>query len=111
MIRWPFRARREPAGEPFAVRAPLPTQDIIRRGEAAQRLLSDPFLLAAFEDIKTEACRVFADTKPEAAEVREKAYLEIYGVELVRGRLRRYIAAAKMRAAEREQADRDDRAA
>ena len=83
--------------------APLPAGELIRRGEAATRLLSDPVLAAAFAEIREDSYRLWLDSKPSEHERREELYRVVQALELVRGKLRAYRGAGLVRAAEREQ--------
>ena len=105
-MQWPLWARRKPAGEPEPVPAPLAAPDLIRRGEAAQRLLADPVLAAAFVEIREDSYRLWLDSKPSETERREELYRVVQALELVRGKLRAYRGAGLVRAAERVEEER-----
>ena len=104
-MRWPWQARLLVIpDEPLLAAPTLPEPDLIRRGEHATALLHDPVLSGAFAEIRTDAYRMWLDTKPSNTERREELYRIIQALELVRGKLRAYRGAALVRTAERETA-------
>ena len=104
-MRWPWQVRQIAIpDEPLLAAPTLPEPDLIRRGEIATALLQDPVLSAAFSEIRTDAYRMWLDTKPSDTARREELYRIIQALELVRGKLRAYRGAALVRTAERETA-------
>jgi hypothetical protein len=110
-MQWPFRAARKPADEPLPDPAPLPEADVIARGRAATRLLGDPFLKAAFEEIQNDIYRQWAASKPSQTELREEMFRLLKGLELVEAKLRNYRGAATVLVAQREAEDKEDKKA
>jgi hypothetical protein len=102
-MRW-FSRRVIIPDEPLLAAPPLPETDLIRRGEIATALLQDPVLAGAFSEIRTDAYRMWLDTKPSDTGRREELYRIIQALELVRGKLRAYRGAALVRTAERDAA-------
>jgi hypothetical protein len=104
-VNWPWQRRRAVIpDEPLLAAPPLPEPDLIRRGEIATALLQDPVLASAFNEIRTDAYRMWLDSKPSDTVRREELYRIIQALELVRGKLRAYRGAALVRTAERETA-------
>lgn len=83
---------------------PPPLGDVIRRGEAAHRLLNDPTLAEAFAELRADSYRQWIDSKPADAPAREELYRITQALELVRGKLIAYRGAAQVRVAERDAA-------
>jgi len=112
--RWrPWQRREEPPpveDEPLLAAPPMPDIDVIQRGDAATRLLGDPILAGAFNEIRHDAYRLWLATKPPERERREELYRIVQALELVRGKLRAYRGAAQLRRAEREDERRADAA-
>jgi hypothetical protein len=101
-MRWPWSYNKIVIpDEPLVAAPPLPEPDLIRRGEIASRLLQDPVLAGAFTEIRTDAYRLWLDTKPSETARREELYRVIQALELVRGKLLAYRGAATMKIAER----------
>jgi len=76
---------------------PPPLDDVIQRGMAATRLLGDPTLAEAFNELRAEAYQDFAGSKPTEAGRREEAYRMLQNLELVRQKLVHYRNAARLR--------------
>jgi len=85
----------EPAYDPE--HEPPPLDDVIQRGMAATRLLGDPTLAEAFQDLRVEAYQDFAASKPTETARREEAYRMLQNLELVRQKLVHYRNAARLR--------------
>jgi hypothetical protein len=104
-MRWPWsNSKVVIPDEPLLAAPSLPEPDLIRRGEIATALLQDPVLAGAFSEIRTDAYRMWLDTKPSDTARREELYRIIQALELVRGKLRAYRGAALVRTAQRETA-------
>jgi len=101
-MRWWWQAA-VPVDEPLLHVPPLPIDDVIRRGDQASRLLQDPVLAGAFAEIRQDAYRMWLDSQPSENVRREELYRIIQALELVRGKLRAYRGAARLKVAEREQ--------
>ena len=77
---------------------PQPLDDVIQRGLAATRLLlGDPTLAEAFAELRAEAYQVFAGSARDELEKREEAYRMLQSLELVRMKLVKYRADARLR--------------
>jgi hypothetical protein len=102
---WPSgrRSAPPPPDEPLLDVPPLPTEDLIRRGDQASRLLRDEVLAGAFAEIRQDAYRMWLDSKPSDTLRREELYRIVQALELVRGKLRAYRGAGLMKQAERQQ--------
>jgi len=105
MRTWGFRRPTAPptVDEELLRSAPVPDEDVIRRGDQASRLLQDPVLAAAFAEIRQDAYRLWLDSKPSEHDRREELYRIVQALELVRSKLRTYRGAAQVRLAERAQ--------
>jgi hypothetical protein len=106
---WPEAAKpQEPVAEQLLDVAPLPVADVIARGEAATRLLQDPVLSGAFDEILQDTVRLWLDSNPSEEVRREELYRVTLAVQLLRGKLRAYKGAASVRLAEREAEAREE---
>jgi hypothetical protein len=76
-------------------------EELIRRGEAARRLLNEPLALAALDEIAAECSVAWAASNPTDTTAREDAYRLQRCVALVRQKLETWTANA---AVERENA-------
>ena len=103
---WPWNWPLIPDG-PFlelavAPEAPEPPLDIIARGETARRLLLDPTLRAALQEVEDTAIELWLATKPSEADRREELYRQVKAIELLRDRLRTYRDAGTVKRAQLE---------
>lgn len=88
----------EPADQYDPALEPAPLGDILQRGLAAQRLLGDPTLAEAFEAVRRDnyAAWLGSDSSVEC----DRLHREARALDAVAAKLRAYIGAAKLRAAE-----------
>ena len=103
LLYWPWKPPepyRMPQDEPNADPAPDSLLDVIARGVAAERLLNDPVLKAALDEIQTTAVEMWLASKPSEADRREELFRQVKAIELLRGKLRSYRGAALVRQAE-----------
>lgn len=68
------------------------------------RILGDPTLAEAFDDLRRDNYAAWLASTPGQQEQRETLYREAHTLDAVAGRLRIYIANAKIRLAERDAA-------
>lgn len=98
-MRWKFWAgptlEEEPAYNPDDEPAPL--GDRLRRGMAAQRILGDPTLAEAFNQLRRDNYEEWLHSEPEAHALRERLYHEAHTLNDVTAKLRGYIGDAKIR--------------
>lgn len=87
----------------------MTVDDVIRRGRAAEYLLSDDTLSAAFEDIAVDNLAAWKATAPCSTSVREVAYYNDRALELLKGRLMAWLEAAQMAARNIEVAERREK--
>lgn len=78
---------------------PAPLGDVIRRGDAAHRLLNDPTLAEAFKELREDLYAEWMATDPKGAARREELYYEVYALRKITLKLIAYRGAARMRAA------------
>ena len=90
----------DPIGIPPLAAAPI---DVIRRGQAANRLLHDETLAGVFTDLRADTYAKWLITGPREVEKREELYRIIQALELVRGKLISYRGVGQVREVEREQ--------
>jgi|LakMenE01Jun11ns_1017448.scaffolds.fasta_scaffold9232179_2 hypothetical protein len=64
------------------------SEDIIRRGAEAERLLNHELLKESFEKVATHITNAWATTSPLEVEAREKLYLKLQVLQEVREHLR-----------------------
>ena len=74
-------------------------EELIRRGEAAQRLLSEPLLKEAFETIRQEVVKTWAETPARDAEGREWVWRHYKVIERAEALLRGYIETGRFESA------------
>jgi hypothetical protein len=68
-----------------------------QRAERARQLLEDPVLLEMFALVKQDALIRFAESGPHDAQVREAAYQEIQGLELVQASLKNVLIDSRLK--------------
>lgn len=74
--------------------------EAIRRGQAADRIFSDPLMIEAFEAVSAEIIRRWATSAPGDAAERERLKLEHDMVYAVRDKLRGFITTGQFAAEE-----------
>lgn len=72
-------------------------------GEHAQRLIDDPVLAQAFDDVRDAAVTAWTQTKADDVQAREVAWLTVKVIDRVRGELQGMVDSGKI-AARRVQA-------
>jgi hypothetical protein len=111
-MRWLSSLRLNEVNKPEEETAPLynpdaeppPLGDVVRRGEAAHRLLNDPTLAEAFRELREDLYAEWMASDPKHAARREELYYEAHALNRVTGKLIAYRGAARIRSAERETA-------
>lgn len=97
---WTTPQSEEPPYNPAL--EPPPLGDILRRGLAAQRLLGDPTLAEAFEAVRRDNYAAWLVS--DSVEACDSLHREARALDRVAAKLRGYIGAAKLRAAQDEAA-------
>lgn len=69
-------------------------EDLIRRGEAAARLLDDPLAMRALDEIAAECASAWANSNPADVSTREDAYRMHRCIGLLRQRFAAWAASA-----------------
>jgi hypothetical protein len=64
------------------------SEEIVRRGEEAERLLNHDLLKEAFDGVAAQITNQWATTSPAEVQAREKLYLKLQVVQEVREHLR-----------------------
>lgn len=90
---------------------PAPLEDRLQRGMAAQRILGDPTLAEAFEQLRRDNYQLWLHSNPDDGVTRELLYREARALNSVAAKLRGYIGDAKLRAAVEAQTEAEDTAA
>ena len=102
---WLFGAspKQDPPEPPYdPALEPPPLGDILQRGMAAQRLLGDPTLAEAFAAVRRD--NYDAWLVADSQELCDSLHREARALDRVAAKLRGYIGAAKLRAAQDEAA-------
>lgn len=72
------------------------TEEAIRRGREAQRVMDEPLLKEAFEKVAADITGLWATTAPGDAAAREQLYMKLRALQDVREHLRAVAAGGKV---------------